>query len=64
MRNSSLFQSTAGKFQRGTDNPECRNPLPAHPDDFSAPFFLMTSTLIGWRQVLRRAALALLTWNT
>lgn len=50
MRNSSLFQSTAGKFQRGTDKPECRNPVPTHPDDFNAYF--LTSTLNGWRQVL------------
>lgn len=50
MRNSSLFQGTAGKFQRGTDNIECKNPIPTHPDDFSALFLM--STLNGWRQVL------------
>lgn len=38
MRNSSLFHSTAGKFQRGTDNTECRNPARTHPDNFSARF--------------------------
>lgn len=51
MGNSRLFQSTAGKFQRGTDSTECRNLVPTHPHDVSALF--LTSALNGRCQDLR-----------
>lgn len=52
MRNWRLFPSTAGKLTsslnfRATDSAECRNCVPARPDDFSARF--PTSTPNRWR---------------
>lgn len=65
MRNSSLFRSTAGKFPRGTDNIECWNPVPTHPDDLNALFLMSTLRLAsGSSSFTPKAVLFLLTRKT
>lgn len=64
MRNWRLFPSTAGKLTsslnfRATDSTECRNCVPARPDDFSAR--CPTSTPNRWRPT---PTLVPLSWRT